>query len=224
MASRRREAVADVEAVPAEAEQIVGEIVGGLAIGAAGDDLLGESTEVLDQQDAQADGDRPQLADRQRLHLLVGAHHSTQAVGIEPAVGVGDVRPGQTEHPRVAGQVAGIQLGQLVVVVRRQVVTDLAELLVDDREVVDKPFGGRRDRAFVLDRPRQRSIGLDEDPSVLGDSRPDGPSAMLLLGDRLRRGQRVCVLLQPLAAEELGENRLGHRLSRVTSSISRKRV
>jgi hypothetical protein len=34
------------------------------------------------------------------------------------------------------------KLGQLAVVVRRQVVTDLAELLVDDVEVVEKPLGG----------------------------------------------------------------------------------
>ena len=55
------------------------------------------------------------------------------------------------EHPRVAGEVAVGQLGQLPVVVGGQVVADLAELLVDDGEVVDEPLRGRRDRPFVFD-------------------------------------------------------------------------
>ena len=150
--SRRNAAGGDLALVVAEAEQAVGELVGHLARRAAAHDLLGEAAKVLDEQDAKADRDRPELADRQRLDLLVGAHHAPQALGIEAAVGVGDVCPGQTEHPRVAGEVAIGQLGKLAVVVRRQVVADLAELLVDDGEVVDEPLGGRRDRAFVLDR------------------------------------------------------------------------
>jgi len=38
------------------------------------------------------------------------------------------------------------KLGELAVVVRRRFVADLAELLVDDVEVIEKPFGRRRDR------------------------------------------------------------------------------
>ena len=68
------------------------------------------------------------------------------------------------------------QLGELAVVVRRQVVADLAELLVDDVEVVDEPLGGRRDRALVLDRPGQEAVGLEEDAAVLGDAGLDGAS------------------------------------------------
>ncbi len=129
-----------------EAEQLVGELVGHLPRRAAAHDLLREAAEVVDEKDAEADRDRPQLADRQRLDLLVGAHHATQDLGIEAAVGVGDVGPREPQHPRIAGEMASGQLGELAVVVRRQVVVDLAELLVDDVEVVDEPLGGRRDR------------------------------------------------------------------------------
>ena len=50
-------------------------------------------------------------------HLLVGAHHPPQALRVEPAVRVGDVRPGQTQDPRVALEVALGELGELAVVV-----------------------------------------------------------------------------------------------------------
>ena len=76
-------------------------------------------------------------------------------------------------------------------------------MLVDDREVVDQPFRGRRDRAFVLDRPGQETIRLDEHPAVLGDSRLHGLSTMPRRIDRLRHGQGMCMLLEPFDAEEL---------------------
>ena len=119
---------------------------------------------------------------------------------------------------------AAAQLGQLAVVVRGQVVADLAELLVDDREVVDEPLGGRRDRAFVLDGPSQCAIGLDQDASVLGDPRLDGVSLVGRVGDRLSRGEGAGVLLQPLDAEQFGEDRLGELTPGVTPPITSKRV
>ena len=206
--SRRRDAAAASGLVRAEAEQAVGELVRRLARRPAAHDLLREAAEVLDEEDPQADRDRPQLADRQRLDLLVGAHHAPQALRVEAAVRVRDVGPGETEDPRVAREVALGELGELAVVVRGQVVADLAELLVDDVEVVDEPLGGRRDRAFVLDRPGQDAVRLQQDAAVLGDARPDGASPAGRVGDRLGGGQRLGVLLEALDAEELGEDRL----------------
>ena len=60
--------------------------------------------QVLDQHDAQRDRDGPQLADRQRLDALIGAHEAAQHLGIEAAVGVGDEGPGDAEHARIAGE------------------------------------------------------------------------------------------------------------------------
>ena len=109
----------DVGARVAEAQQAVGELVGGLTRLATGDDLFRQSPEVLDEEDAQGDCDRPQLADRQRLDRLVCLHHPAQAVGVEAAVGVGDVRPCQPQHAGIAGEVPLQQLWELVVVVPR---------------------------------------------------------------------------------------------------------
>ena len=159
--------------IVAEAEQAIGELVGDLAIRPAAHDPFGDPSQVLDEQDAQADGDRPQLAGRQRLHLLVGAHHPPQALGIEPAVGVGDVRPRQPEHAWISVEVAAGKLRELPVVVGREVVADLADLLVDDREVVDQPLGRRCDRALLPDRLGQHPIRLDQHATVVRHARPD---------------------------------------------------
>ena len=70
--------------------------------GAAGHDPRCDAPQVLDQHDAQRDGDGPQLADGERLDLLVGPHVASQRFGIEQAVGVGDERPGEAEA-RAAG-------------------------------------------------------------------------------------------------------------------------
>ena len=145
-------------AVCAQSEQGVGQFIGELALLPAADDPLSESAEVLDEQDAQADRNRPQLSYRQWLDLLIRPHHLPQRLGIEAAVGVGDVGPRQTQNAWVAGQMALGHLGELAVVVRWQVVADLAYLFVDDREVVDEPLGRRRDRPLLLDGARQQAV------------------------------------------------------------------
>ena len=82
---------------------------------AAGDDALRDAPQVLDQHDAQRDGHRPELADRERLDALVGAHETPQGLGFEAAVGVRDECPGDAEHARKAGERSGGELGQLAV-------------------------------------------------------------------------------------------------------------
>ena len=64
---------------PADSEQPIGEGVGFLTRRPAPDDSLGDASHVLDQHDAQRDRDRPQLADRERLHALVGTHETRRA-------------------------------------------------------------------------------------------------------------------------------------------------
>ncbi len=158
---RRRETTrgrSDLRSLGAQAQQAIGEQVRPLAGRPALHDLLREAAEVLDEEDPQADRDRPQLADGQRLHRLVGADHAPKALRVEAAVGVGDVRPGKPHDARVALEVAVGQLRELPVVVRGKVVADLAQLLVDDREVVDQPLGRRRDRPLVLDRLGQGPV------------------------------------------------------------------
>ena len=190
----------------AEAQQAVGDLVGSISGGSTAHDLLRHAAQVLDQEDPQAGRDRPELAHRQRLHALERGYEATQTLGIEAAVRVRDIGPGHIEDSRVSLEVPVGELGQLAIVVRGQIVADLAQLLIDDMEVVNEPFGGRRDRSFVLDRPGQNAIRLDQRSAVLGDPRADGAAGTRFASDRLGGRQRLAVLLQAFDAEQLGDD------------------
>ena len=128
-------------------------------------------------------------------------HHAPQALGFEAAVRVRDVCPGNAHHPRVTREMTLGQLGELAVVVRRQVVANLPQLLVNDVEVVEEPLGRRGDRLLVLDRPGQDAVCLKQDAAVLGDARSDRVSPPGGVGHRLGGGEGLRVLLEPLHAE-----------------------
>ena len=132
--------------------------------------------EVLDEEDPQRDRNRPELADRERLHALVGAHEADERLGIEVAVGVRDERPGQTEDSRVPGERPARELRQQAIEAARQVVADLADLLFDDVEVVDEPLGRRRDGPLLADRVADRTIRGEQHATVVAEpsSREDG--------------------------------------------------
>ena len=134
---------------------------------AAGGDLVGEAAQVLDQHDAQGDRDGPQLADGERLHALVGGDEAAQGVGIEVAVGVRDEGPGEAEHARIAGERARGQFRQLAVVAGRQVVADLADLLLDQVVVVEQPFGRRHDTAAAFQFGGAGAIGGEQHGGVV---------------------------------------------------------
>ena len=93
-----------------QSQQTIGDFVSLLACVSAEHDLFGQTPQVLDEEDAQADGDGPELTDRQRLDLLVGDDHSPKALRIEATVGVGQIRPGKAKYPWIAGQMT---VGQL---------------------------------------------------------------------------------------------------------------
>ena len=76
-----------------------------------------------------------------------------------------DKGPGDAEDARIAGERPAGELRQLAVVARRQIVADLADLLVDDVEVVDQPLRGRGDRPFLGDRPGEDPVRLDQLPA-----------------------------------------------------------
>ncbi len=171
-------------------------------------DPLGEPPEVLDQEDAQRDGDRPQLADRERLHALVGAHEAPQGLGLEAAVGVRHERPGDAEDPRVPLEEPGRELGQLAVEAARQVLADLAELVVHDVEVVDQPLRRRGDRALLADGFRDGAVGSKENAAVVDEPRQQAPPAARVVRYALRGREALGVLLESLNAEELSADGL----------------
>jgi hypothetical protein len=54
-----------------------------------------------------------------------------------------DEGPGEGVDARVPLERTAVELGQLAVEARREVLADLAKLLLDDVEVIDQPLGGR---------------------------------------------------------------------------------
>ena len=69
-------------------QQTIGDEIGLLTFRAPGDDATGRTTQVFDQHDAERDRDGPQLADGERLDLLVPAHEAGERLGVEAAVGM----------------------------------------------------------------------------------------------------------------------------------------
>ncbi|HXQ67647.1 MAG TPA: hypothetical protein VN980_13810 [Alphaproteobacteria bacterium] len=78
-----------------------------------------------------------------------------------------DEGPGEAEHARIAFQRAFRELGKLAVEAGREIVLDLADLLVDDVIIVDQPLGRRRDRMVVVGRLRQRAIGIEQNLAIV---------------------------------------------------------
>ena len=191
-----------------EAEQPVGEHVGLLARRPVPHDPLREPPEVLDQEDAQRDGDRPQLPDRERLHALIGVHEPPQGLGLEAAVRVRHECPGDPEDPGVTLQEPGRELGQLAVEAVRQILADLADLVVHDVEIVDQPLGRRGDRALLADRFREGAVGSEESTAVVDEPRQQAPPAARVVRYALRGREALGVLLESLNAEELSADGL----------------
>ena len=157
----------------------------------------------LSADSSQRDRDRPQLADRQRLDPLVCAHEPAQHLGVEAAVGMRDEGPGEAEDARIAGERSRGQLGKLPVVGRRQIVTDLADLLLDEVIVVEQPFGGGGDRAALVDRAGDGAIRAEQSRFVLLQAGGERPPVRRSRGDGLGHRETLGMLLETLDAEEL---------------------
>src|SRR6266536_240633 len=192
----------------ADAEQRVGEGVCVLARKPPSDDSLCQPAQVLDQDEPQRDGDRPELAHRQRLRSLVCRDEPPQRVRFEPAVSMRDEVRGQSIDAWIAGERTGVELGKLPVVPRRKVLPDLTEVFFDDVEVVDEPFRRGRDRALFPDRVGDRAIGLEEDASVLFQPWKERFSLSKTVRETVLGPQPLRELLQVLGRIELRANRL----------------
>ena len=141
-------------------QQLGRESPGGFALLLGTQRLHREPAEVLHQGQAQHDGDRPQLADRQRRDVLIGVRKPPQQLLIEASGRVRDEIARQDVHPRIPPPAAGRQRGQLFVVLARQVAPDLQHLRAHHVVVVAEPLlrrrlGGLREALF-----RQLLVGL----------------------------------------------------------------
>ena len=188
-------------------EDRVGERIRGLLLGAAHDDRLGETPQVLREHQAQRDGERPQLADRERLDVLIGRDEASQRLDVDPAVRVLDVGPGDAVDPRSARESAVQELGELAVEARRQVVANLPQLLVDDVVVVREPLGGGRDRPALADRLRNLAVAREQDAGVLFEPLEEPRAPPLAFGDAVGSPELGRALVEPVRAQEVAADR-----------------
>ncbi len=168
----------------------------------------GEAAEVFDQRDAKRDGNRPELADRQGRDRLIRVEEVFEGPHIGVAVGVGDEGRRDRVHARVPGELAPGQVRKLPLVVRGKVLTDLADLVEDEVEIVQKPFGRRRDGLAALRPGHDRRVNHPELAIVLLEAGPhrtpaSGTEAAEVLGSQPSRFR-----VEPLAPVELRPDRL----------------
>ncbi len=91
-----------LQAISVHAQQPIGHGVRILARRPAADYARGRAAQILDQHDAKGDGNRPQLADGERLHALISPDEQAQRLQVEVAVAVRDHSPRHAEYPREA--------------------------------------------------------------------------------------------------------------------------
>ena len=118
------------------------------------DNLHGQPPHVFDQHNAQRDGHRPQLANHQRLHVLIGPHIARKHRPRHQTVGMRDIGPSQPKNPGISCKRTIFQLGQLAVIAGGQIILDLAQLLFDQMKVIKQPFCGGGDRLLGPHRLR----------------------------------------------------------------------
>ena len=189
--------------------QRVGGIPGGmrhLACHLDGGNAFGHAPQVLQQHHAQGGGQRPQLAERELVDFLVGVEKRHEQLGVQHAVGVRHVGPGDAVDARQPGQRLRDQLGQSLVVAARHAGANLLELRLDQVEVVEQPFGRRRHVA-----PAARGQGdvvecVAQRVEVGVDTRKEGRlrGVALVAMHRLRPRQAAAMLLEAVPAEQLG--------------------
>ena len=101
----------------------------------------------------------------------------------------------------VAGQLAFREFGEFIIVAPRQVLANLAQLLLDQVEIVDQPLACRRSRALWADGSGELTIGGKELPCILfhpSEQRPPSPRSD---GDSVLFGKPFRILLKALDAE-----------------------
>ncbi len=142
-------------------EHAVGPAVGELALADRRGDAHGDAAQVLDQRQPQHDRDRPQLAELEHLDGLVRRDEAGQRAAAQATVAMRDGLQRQVIDPRQPRRRPGGQARQLAAVARRQVQLRGAYLFLDEVEVVEQPFAGRRDRPLQLGQARQlrRDVG-----------------------------------------------------------------
>ena len=180
----------------------------------------GDALEIFNQPQAQHDGNGPQLAQFQGTHRLVSGDEGAERSRIDLRIHVRDQFEHDVVNARQSGGRAVHEAGQLPAVAPGQMPPGHLDLLFDQVEVVEQPFGGGSDApawihgegraiegsedVLVLAQPGQQTVGtLPGDDLVIGgesfgmagqlfDTEQLGPQWRLARAGR----ERVCPAIQ----------------------------
>ena len=146
-------------------------------------------------------------------HLLEGGDEAGQIVELDPGLGVGDEGDRDLVDPRIPRERTGGELGQLAVVLPREALADLQDVLLHHVQVVEQPFPGGPDVVVPLRR-------LGEPVMRVGE---DLPGLVQAIQQPMARPRRLCrealaarhgpgLLGQALGAEQLAPDRAREQL------------
>ena len=188
--------------VPAHSKQSIRKAIRLVARGAAFCDLLRKPPQILNQDDLQRYRDRPKLAYREGLNVLIRVDIGNEDLGIEATVGMRDERPRQAEDARITSEGARDEFWELAVIARRQIGADLTDLPFHQMKIVDQPLSRRRDLAPIVVRLHDRSIGRQEDRGIVGKSGGQWQAARRMGSYGLRDRKTLRMRLEALDAEQ----------------------
>ena len=201
---------------PARGDQALGARIGALQLIQALHGAQRHAAHALEQPQAQHCRHGPELADRERRDLLKRADEQIDVARVDPPLGVGDERDRELVDARIARERPAGELRQLAVVAAGEALAHLADVLLDDVEVVEQPLargsdvhiavgGGGETRVRVV----QNAAGLVQ-PGEEAGSPPTGAALDQTLAGRHRAG----TIREVLGAQQLAADRPAEHLVR----------
>ena len=112
-------------------------------------------------------GTAHKLAELERSNGLVGGNETVEARGVHVPVDVRNQLQGNAIDARAGRRRAVRQPRQLPAVRRRQVPSGHPDLLLDQVEIIQQPFGRRRVPPFAFGRFRHELIRSDKNAFIL---------------------------------------------------------
>jgi hypothetical protein len=121
---------------------------------------------------------------------------------------VGDVLAGERVHAQPTVVLAALQPRQLALVGLRERLAGLADLALDEMEIVEQPLRRGRHRLVAAHRGDQAPVSFPKDPFVLGEAVEERPADATTPVDLVAPGERAGVLREPVGAEDLVPDRI----------------
>ena len=131
---------------------------------------FGQPTQAFYQHHTQGSGQRPHFTQVEFASFLVGVEKLHQQFFVESPIGMRHKSPGNTVDPRQARQRRVKQQRKAAKVAARQPVVNLLELSLDKVEIVQQPFGRRRNVIAGAGLLSDVAVGFAQYPDVVAQA------------------------------------------------------